>query len=315
MRPPAAPAPAWAVPWEAWTPDATRVHRSRGLALEVWDWGSVADAREVVVCAHGYLDCAGFFGGLAALLRDALPDVAVRAFSFAGHGGSDHADAYAWSDHTVDLVGLLRATRREAPRATLTLLGHSFGGVHVVGVAHRQPTLVDRVVDLDAVARPSAPRPLPPSGVVEERAFRSRGALASYPSLAELSDRRVAANPRLDPTLVRRLVGLLARGSDEEGWTWRVDPLLVGWVRPWDAAPGAPGDPVPVLRRLRQPTLVVTGGGEDHPLVRGEYPGDDAFAGVAGLVHVPLADAGHYVHLEQPAAVATAIATFLGRAG
>lgn len=302
---------AWAVPWEAWTPTGTSTVTSRGLALEVCDWGDVRAAADVILCAHGYLDSARFFGGLAALLVASVPGCAVRAFSFAGHGRSDRATAYAWSDHTADLLTVLSTLRSEVPSARITLLGHSFGGVHVVHVAERHPEAVDLVVDLDAVARPFAPTSRPPSGVVAARAERWREALPTQASVEDLAARRTSANPRIDPLLLRRLVELIAVVGVDGRWSWCIDPELVGCVRPWDAAPGAPGDPVPSLLRLSQPRLVVTGAAEDHPTIRGASPGDEVFADVPGLTHVALPDAGHYVHLERPLAVAAAVAALL----
>lgn len=96
----------------------------------------------------------------------------------------------------------------------------------------------------------------------------------------------------------------------EGGWAWRVDPTLSGWARPWQLGWTRSPDPIELMRALPIPTLLVTGGARDHPLVRGEYPDDRAFAGLERTTHRRLPHAGHYVHLECVGEVAMAVADF-----
>ena len=88
---------------------------------------------------------------------------------------------------------------------------------------------------------------------------------------------------------------------------WRLDPALVGWVRPWQITGAPAADPLALTAALPHPVLTVTGGAPDHPQIRGSYPGDGPIDSLPRGRHCRLPDAGHYVHLERPDAVAAAI--------
>jgi pimeloyl-ACP methyl ester carboxylesterase len=282
--------------------------RSRGLDLAVCEWGDPAHADLLLVAAHGFLDCAEFYGPLVReLMRE--PGIAVVALSFAGHGGSDWADAYGWRDFTADLLAVVRAAAaRGRGGQTTGLVGHSFGAVQVLEAATVAPNLTDFVVNLEAAAGPARDAGIDlPSAFLE--VLRRDGAvrpLPVYDELENLLSRRHASNPRLSPELLRELVPHLARRSGE-GWTWRVDPLLVGRHHPWELVGAPVVDPLELTAKLPHPVLTITGAAEDHPAVRGRYPGDDAIGRLPNVRHERLPDAGHYVHLERPAAVAEAI--------
>lgn len=288
---------------------------SRGLVIEVLDWGDFISADLIVICAHGYLDCAGFFTSVADDLLDTFDSVAVRSMSFAGHGESSWADSYGWADHTADLIAVIDETRRSSPRATLCLLGHSFGSVHTIDVARYRPELVDILVDLDAVAPPQ------PSGidslaeVIVGRSERTHGTRghSTYDTKEELIERRALANPLIPHDTVAELVNMLIRPTNDGRWSWKFDPLLVGRIRPWDATPGAPADPVQSLVDVHCPTLVLVGADDDHPSIRGDYPGDEALKALTHIEHQIIEGAGHYLHFERPDVVLPAIREFLVR--
>jgi esterase len=283
--------------------------RSRGLDLDVCAWGDVPGAGLLLVAAHGFLDCAQFYAPLVGELMSQSDGVAVVALSFAGHGNSDWADAYGWRDFTADLIAVTRAARRLAPNArAVGLVGHSFGGVQALDAAASVPDLVDFVVNLDAAAGPRRDAVIDLATALRE-ALRRDGSvrpLPVYPDLEALVSRRLASNPRLAPELLRDLVPHLAR-STEKGWTWSTDPLLVGRLNPWELSGAPVVDPLSLAARLPHPVLVVTGAAEDHPEIRGRYPGDAALGRLPNVRHERLPDAGHYVHLECPAATAAAI--------
>jgi pimeloyl-ACP methyl ester carboxylesterase len=284
---------------------------SRGLSVSLCQWGDLEAAPLVLVAAHGFLDCAEFFTPLVASLRRRQPGLALAAFSFAGHGRSSWADAYGWYDHTADLIAVTRAvTARISPAARLGLVGHSFGAVQVLQALTLQPALASFAVNLDAVSPPvSLPDGTLASTLAQvARQHRDVRPLPSYASLEEIVKRRAASNPRLPLPVLAALAPDLAREHDGR-WSWRVDPALVGWVRPWNLTGGPPVDTLDLTRRLPLPVLTVTGAAEDHPQVRGPYPGDAALATLPGP-HLRLPDAGHYVHVERPAEVAAAILDF-----
>jgi pimeloyl-ACP methyl ester carboxylesterase len=260
------------------------------------------------VAAHGFLDSAEFYGPLVReLMRE--PGIALVALSFAGHGDSDWADAYAWRDFTADLLAVARAAAARGPvRQTIGLVGHSFGAVQVLEAATAAPRLADFVVNLDAAAGPTRDVEIDLPAAFRE-VLRRDGAVRPLPVYAEwesLLSRRHASNPRLSPELLGELVPHLARRCGD-GWTWRVDPLLVGRFHPWELVGAPVVDPLELTARLPLPVLTITGAAADHPAVRGRYPGDHAIGRLPNVRHERLPDAGHYVHLECPAAVAQAI--------
>lgn len=288
--------------------------RSRGLQLEFAEWGRPVAGHPVVVAFHGYLDAADFFAPLAVALREMLPDLAIVAHSAAGHGASDWADSYAWSDHTVDGVAVVQSVLdRVGAASPVFLVGHSFGGIQASDVARHRVSRLAGVVNLDAVASPVASnrtaflRELARSRTEHPASRR----LQSRQNFDALVARRQDANPRVPGVLLRELVERLAHRLEDGTWTWRVDPLHAGWVRSWEMCGVRKFAPLDALAAVGLPSLIVTGAAMDHPAVRGPYPGDAALARVPRSRHRRLHDAGHYVHLERPQAVAEAIAEFI----
>jgi pimeloyl-ACP methyl ester carboxylesterase len=281
---------------------------SRGLEVALCEWGDFNSAGLVLVGAHGFLDCGEFFAPLVGALRQRRGDVAFVAMSFAGHGRSSWADAYGWYDHTADLLAVTRAARARARGISFGLVGHSFGAVQVLQALALEPRLADFAVNLDAVSPPFSPGndELPAAlAYVAQRGGDIRP-LPAYGDLDAVVKRRAAANPRLPATLLRWLAPHLAREQDGR-YVWRVDPTLAGWIRPWDLTGLPPTDPIVLTAGLPHPVLTVTGAAEDHPQVRGRYPGDAAIDSLPNSRHCRLPDAGHYVHLECPDQVADAI--------
>ena len=282
---------------------------SRGLQLAVCEWGDLTSAPLVLVGAHGYLDCAEFFAPLAAALRARRTDLAFAAMSFAGHGRSSWADTYGWYDHTADLLAVTREVTARAPgAATIGMVGHSFGAVQVLQALQLEPGLADVVVNLDAVSEPPTADRGGLPGALAELAARGGDArpLPGYDDLEAMVARRARSNPRLPADLLRWLAPHLAR-EDGGRYRWRLDPALAGWVRPWQVTGAPPADPLALTAALPQPVLTITGAAPDHPQIRGRYPGDGPVDSLPRGRHYRLPDAGHYVHLERPEAVAAAI--------
>jgi len=254
-----------------------------------------------VLALHGWLDNAASFVPLAAHLDGldlVVPDIP-------GHGRSAHlapgADySFAAAVHTVlDIADALGWER-------FALLGHSMGAGIGSLVAAACPERIERFVAIEALG---ALAESPDRTVVRLRdavaATRTlpRKRLRVFPDIATAAQARVQANG-LSEGAARLLVerGLV---PVEGGYAWSSDP------------------------RLTLPTMIRTTEAQVEDLVRGiDCPTRVVYADPAqpylpdalrrrragllphgGLVVLP---GGHHLHMETPAAVAEAIAGFLG---
>lgn len=280
------------------------VNRTR---LRVWEWGD--EAAPVVICVHGGYDHGrmwdGFAPRLAALgYRVLCPDVR-------GHGDSGRlSSGHVWLASALDLALLARGAG-----APVGLVGHSFGGGQAMFVAAVWPELARWVVNLDGLG--PAPAEFVERDLVEmatdglDAAVRVRQRPPRvYASLEEMADRRAKVNLRLPRPWLEHLV---RHGSvpAEGGWSWKADPVF---------GVGLPGDffeeeLLAEQEIVTSPMLVLTGAEHD---TWSELTDDEAAARVARIPnarHQVVADAGHYVHIEQPDAVLAAVAAFLEEVG
>src|SRR5262249_56071297 len=99
---------------------ALRAIEARGLRLVAWEWG--ARGRPAMLLLHSLAAHSHWWDGMAALLEDAFPIVAL---DFRGHGRSGHAmpPAYHFADYLADVVVALDVLGWPAP----TVVGHSMG--------------------------------------------------------------------------------------------------------------------------------------------------------------------------------------------
>lgn len=294
-------------------PGARRPDRSRwvdagGLSLAVYEWGD--PAAPPVLLAHGGFDFAGTFDVFAPRLADG--GLRVVSWDQRGHGDSDHALFYSWDADVRDGLAVLDTIARER----VPLVGHSKGGGILTQLAEACPHRVAKLISIDGL--PSR-RPAPDVAdhertrlLAEELAswldHRRRIATASRKpgTLEELARRRRRMNPRLSLEWLCYIATIGAR-RDADGWRWKIDPALrFGGFGPWrpDWSLGRlPGLSVPLLGIL---------GTEEEPMgwgatvesVRPHLP--------AGARVVAVEKAGHFVHIEQPEAVADLVLEFLG---
>ena len=117
-------------------------------------------------------------------------------------------------------------------------------------------------------------------------------------TIDDLADRRKRMNPRLDIDWLRYLVTVGAR-RDPDGWRWKIDPTMrFGGFGPW-----RPEWSMMRLPDIGVPVLAVLGT-EPDPLGWGT-PQADVISHLppGGRLEV-LDGVGHFVHIEQPRAVA-----------
>jgi pimeloyl-ACP methyl ester carboxylesterase len=271
-----------------------RVVAVGALRLHMLEWTGDGAREGGLVFLHGGSAHAHWFD---AVIGPFAGGHHVVALDQRGHGQSDWPSppAYATEDFVGDLLGVVDALgwRRAV------VVGHSMGGHNAMAFAARYPERVRALVIVDA--RPAIP---------EERLgyLRSRGARATRRPHATRADavatfRLVPRETAADAALLQHMaeMGVVER---EGGWVYRFDPDANRMRRPadnWLVLPRVTA-PTLVLRAALSPVLPV-----DHAeRIRALVPG-------ATLVEIP--GAYHHVTLDQPAAVAAALADFLARIG
>jgi pimeloyl-ACP methyl ester carboxylesterase len=267
-------------------PPVARVERDGISALK---WG---DEPPQVVFLHG--------GGQNAHTWDTvivglgLPALAV---DLPGHGRS------AWredGDYGPRLnAETLRPVLREwAPNPRL-VVGMSLGGLTALRIAASEPSLVPELVLVDVT--PSAPERH------EQMTKAQMGTVAlvqgdrTFPTFAAMLDVTVAAAPNRDRKSLRRGVFHNSKQLDDGSWTWRYDSFRKGegFAGLWDDVPA-----------ISMPTTLVRGA--NSHFVNDEDA--EAFAkGAPGFLrtHV-VADSGHSVQGDQPAALVEILRGLLG---
>jgi pimeloyl-ACP methyl ester carboxylesterase len=223
-----------------------------------------------------------------------LPALAV---DLPGHGRS------AWredGDYGPRLAAeTLRPVLREwAPNARL-VVGMSLGGLTALRLAASEPVLVPELVLVDVT--PSAPERH------EHMTKAQMGTVAlvqgdrTFPSFAAMLDVTVAAAPNRDRKSLRRGVFHNSKRLDDGTWTWRYDSFRKpdGFEGLWDDVPA-----------ITMPTTLVRG-------AKSFFVNDEdaeAFANAAPgfqRTHV-VADSGHSVQGDQPAALVDILRGVLG---
>jgi pimeloyl-ACP methyl ester carboxylesterase len=290
-------------------PERTRSFDSLGIRLHLSEWGDPG-ATPVVLC-HGMFDHGRGFDLLAPLLAERFRVIAIDA---RGHGESAWADAYTWLVDLIDLVHVLRALGRPAH-----LIGHSKGGGLATDAAVRAPECVRQLVNIDGFGpppdgfaipgAPRAPRSRPESlaEFLDARRATEGPAARSYASLDDLVARRRAQNPRLSVEWLRYFLFHGARES-ADGWRWKVDLRAARGFGPWVPAWVGPG-----WRLLRSPMLAVIGSEPDSWGPLPESVIGPRLANVPRLDRATVEGAGHFVHVEQPGAVAALLLDYLER--
>jgi len=289
-------------------PDRFRPVESHGVRIAVHEWGD-PDAPPIAL-AHGGFDFARTYDVFAPLLADA--GWRVVSWDQRGHGDSQHAALYSWEADLRDALAVVDTVTDGA----LPVLGHSKGGAVMVQFAAALPHRASRIVNLDGLPTRRSMPDVPD----HERTKLLAGELGGWldfrrtvvgkqrrpDTLDGLAGRRAAMNPRLPRDWLRYLVSVGAR-HDEDGWRWKIDPSLrFGGFGPW-----RPEWAMSRLPGLGSPMLAVLGM-QPERMGWGTPPDEVERYLPRGSELVPLDDAGHFVHIEQPERIAKLVLDFLG---
>jgi len=266
-----------------------------GLRLMVTEWGDPA-ARPVLML-HGIRGYAETFAGVAEALQ---PACRVIAFDQRGRGRSDWDPQHQY--YTDAYVADLAAVVDQLGLARFDLLGHSMGGINALVYASTFPERVGRMVIEDAGP-----------GAFEESlgAVRIRRELETTPVSFPDWEAATAFMRALRPTVTeaarqQRLQSML-KSLPAGGFTWRYDHAGIAATR-LNPDPARVVDLRPHVRAVACPTLVVRGGRSDYlqPSMA------EAMCAANPLLRwVEIADAGHYIHDDQPQAFAQQVRDFL----
>lgn len=248
------------------------------MRLAAYEWGDPAG--EPVVCLHGVTGHGRRYEALA----ERLPGRRVVGLDLRGHGHSGWEPPWGVVRHVADL---------EETAAVLGIgradwIGHSFGGLLIVELAHLRPGLVARAALLDPALHVD---PAVSAGRVE--GARQDVSFASHAEAvdARLSDGSVYTTPR---AVLEREMELNLERADDGRYRFRYSPgaVIVAW-----SEMARPAPPVPDC-----PTLVVVGARSWLPIEVEPAPNVET-------VTVP---GGHSVLWDDFEETASAVASFLG---
>ncbi|NAZ88616.1 alpha/beta fold hydrolase, partial [Kineococcus indalonis] len=295
-----------------WSPGAPSPAPGFDPPVQVRDFGGPPGA-PVLLCLHGLGGSALNWGAVAPRLTGTHR---VLAPDLAGHGGSPAAGgAGALEALTRQVAAHLRAARREAAGAPVTLVGHSLGGVvALLAAAGSAAAPAAPAVDRLVLLCPPVPRPV--RGRVDA-ALLARLALLRAPGTAaavrRLSGRRTPCELVLEQVRgatphPERVPGAALRAAAQEVAAQAARPgAAAAAAFRWTAVLGTTGllARTGAWRRLlasvRVPVLWVQGA--QDPRVRADRAAAWA-ARVPGARFELLPGVGHLPHLEAPARTA-----------
>jgi pimeloyl-ACP methyl ester carboxylesterase len=277
------------------TPDIRRVRGADGLELAVVDFGGRGPT---LLFSHA----TGFHAFLwAPYALRFTATYRVLAIEHRGHGRSDKPPTgYRWERFGADLDAVVRALGLRSVRA----VGHSKGAMAIV-IAVGLGAPIARAVLVEPVLIAG-----PPASVPAMESPLAQGALRRRTTFASRDDMFARLRPRMPfeawrEDFVRAYVDHGVADRADGG----VELLCPGTIEAQVYANAPMSDSYALLERCTVPTLLVRGA---------DGPGLDAKEEAAALRRLPdgravaIPGGGHFVPMEQPDAVADAIAGFVG---
>jgi len=210
-----------------------------------------------------------------------------------GHGRSErHPGDVSRNAHVVDVIAWIEHLSLDP----VTLVGQSLGGQTAFLVAARRQDLVEKLVVIEASPGPCAANGAP----VEDDATirRVRQWLEGWPKPFPSRDAATAFFGRND-TWAQAWADGLEQHSDGLYPSFDIDVIL-------DTLKGATGSFWDEWRAIECPTLVVVINDRENPDLARQMLAEQPRA---SLVEIP--DAGHDLHLDNPAAWRETLETFL----
>lgn len=247
---------------------------------------SFGESGETILVLHGLLGSGRNWTTIAKRLADRFK---VITLDLRNHGSSPWADAMSYPNMAADI----RAYIERNAIGPSTLIGHSMGGKTAMRLALDAPSLVERLVVVDI-----APVDYDHSTGEYVEALR-RLDLNGLTSRNDVDARLEADVP--EPAIRAFLLQNLVRGDD--GFTWRANLKALS-----SAMPDLMAFPTREHDGYRGPTLFLAGA-DSHYMQPGHRAIINGLFANADLRRI--ADAGHWVHAEQPAAFLAHLQDFL----
>lgn len=275
----------------------------RGLHYNVRHWG--ADDAPTVFMLHGWMDASPTFQ----FVIDAMAhEWHVIAPDWRGFGASEWLGRPYWfPDYYADLDAIVDHYQADAP---VTLIGHSMGASISAMYAAARPARVARVAMLDFLGLKAMGADETPERIaawLDE--CRKPQTMRRYNDHAALARRLMLSNPRLTEERAAFLAQHVSRRTADGG----VEMACDAWHRAASPARYQIDEAMACWRRVEAPVLMLIA---EHGFVMerfGEEPEElqrrlNCFRNVQTQT---IADAGHNLHHDQPAAVAAALDAFL----
>lgn len=243
-----------------------------------------------VAYLHGLLGQGKNLATIAKAVADTEPGL---LYDLPNHGRSPWTDDFGY----VTMADAVAADLRDrlGPRAAVTLVGHSMGGKTAMAIALRHPSLVRGLAVLDIAPDDSS------HGYGFHRLIGALKAL-DVPSFDTRAEADAALAGAVTDAGVRAFL-LQNLHRSPGGWRWlpnldlldRALPLISGW-------------PLGVRGTYDGPVLWLRGS-ESGYVTEEHMPAMKALFPRTRLVTIK--NAGHWLHAEQPQAVAQSLAMFL----
>ncbi len=292
-------------------PSRTELRAINDTELRLWEWGR-EDAAPVI-CVHGAFDHGRMWDGFAPAIADL--GYRVVAIDQRGHGDSGRLHSgMSFEDSALDVAALAQQLcNQDGPGSheRVGLIGHSMGSSVAFTAAGTFPELVEWIISLDGLGPPKIAFAGPPIDELAHQGFAHAIRTFARPprvfaTKVAMAEQRGAINIRLPEPWLQHLVehGSVAA---EGGWSWKWDPAFNTNI------PGGFREATILseFERVQAPTLVLTGAADD---MWSEMSSDEIASRISLLQdaeHAAVDDAGHYLHLEQPAEVFGAVSDFL----
>jgi 2-(acetamidomethylene)succinate hydrolase len=253
--------------------------------LYAFERGVGWNAGPLALCMHGITANAHVFEPLMALLEHRFHLVSVDQ---RGHGRSHKpASGYGGRDFASDLKHFVEDKKA-------LLIGHSLGARNALVAATMFPEQLYGVVAIDFA-------PYIEDEVFDALDARVAGGDRGFSSLQDIKDYLHARYPRLPADAVERRARY---GYAHKGDEWRA---LASPAAMKETSTRLREDLVSVLKEMKVPALLVRGK-ESKLVSTAAWAHTKALR--PDLPAVEIANADHYVHEEQPAAVARAVLEF-----